>query len=369
MASVSELLQAADAEKSPFLSLLEGLTSGIGQGFAAAPARNEALARTAQIQAQTTQMAAQAAREKAMNDQVSQLLAGQTNAAVTNGFNAVGAPTTPATPGLRLAAITSDDKGYLKPKFETVPPKALQSKDYQDDQGVNRLGSFDPMTGELIQSPDDPLAPKPAEAATADERDLHFKQTEFDKILTENDPMDASGRSGTGRLGQANLQTKLALSTLNSPTVTKGDLGNILGQISAMYQGGASSVSMPQAAYSTVAGNLAGAMQQLTGNPTDAVPDAIKQHLRDVLTNIGATNSAIIKSQLDSVEVGHKKLIDWAGDDWTDWRTNKENSLSVAPPAAPAAPAAASPAAPAPDGTHPLVGTKIGNFTVTAVNN
>jgi hypothetical protein len=106
MASVQELLAAADASKSPFQGLLEGLSQGFGQGYAAAPERRRQM-----LALQDEEAARQRAVE---NDQMLRAqLQGKTDAQTKTAFNAAGAPGTPAHGGMRLAQVTIDPKSQL----------------------------------------------------------------------------------------------------------------------------------------------------------------------------------------------------------------------------------------------------------------
>jgi hypothetical protein len=167
MASVQELLAAAQAQQSPFISLLEGLTQGGMQGYQEAPAR-----RKAALDLQREQAAMQADQEAqqraAENDRLLRTqLAGAAEQHTQGALAAASAPRNPTLPALKLAAATIDPKTQLlKPEFKTTeaPPKAYQPFDYQAADGRTRRGSYDPNTGTPVISPSDPLAPARAGA-------------------------------------------------------------------------------------------------------------------------------------------------------------------------------------------------------------
>lgn len=152
MASVQELLAAAQAQKSPFTSLLEGAAQGFGQ------AQNEGLSRAKQlIELEDERQARE--RNKAMHETLLKKIAGGAEQATKDKFNKVTPPPTPSLPGPRLDKITLNPKGYLTPSFEVDTPKPSQDFTYQDNKGKNRIGVFNPITQERIMSEKDPLAP------------------------------------------------------------------------------------------------------------------------------------------------------------------------------------------------------------------
>ncbi len=332
MASVQELIAAQQAEKSPFISLMEGLVQGTGQGIQAAPERMKTML---QIKA----MQQQQENDKAMNEQLMKIIGGQADAATTNGFNGVKPPSTPPTPGARLIKITKDARGNLDPTFEALPPKAYQQKEYQDAKGINRLGAFDPVAGRLTTNENDPLAPKPASTDMNGMRQDNYYQKEFDKLTTVNDPNNASSRTAIGMLGRANLNAQRAMITLNRPVVSSVDAGNLMAEIASIYQGGSpTQFGMSEQQYKTLHQSIAQKVQYLTGNPTDALPKEVVDQLKETLMGMAQANSSIIKRQLDSVEASHKKLIGWAGTNWSDWRKNKEEALTIDPASGSATP-------------------------------
>lgn len=132
--SVQELLAAAQAKKSPFIDLLEGVAGGIINSQGARAAR-EKLAHDRAVEKQARMMAyAKAARDQEIADEerarakeTHQALLAKINGAVETDvagkFGAVGNKPTPAAPGLRLVKVTTGSDGYLKPEFKDVTPK------------------------------------------------------------------------------------------------------------------------------------------------------------------------------------------------------------------------------------------------------
>lgn len=121
MGSIQELLLAAQAKKSPFLSMMEGLTQGFGQGLQEAPARQ----RMALDLAHEEDARARAQENDAL---IRRQLAGAVEDKTRTAFNAVGGPGKPAHPGMRLAGAAMGADGYLKPRFEVLEPKTDLTK-------------------------------------------------------------------------------------------------------------------------------------------------------------------------------------------------------------------------------------------------
>jgi len=152
MASVQELLLAAQAKKSPFISLLEGATQGFGQ------AQNGALERTKTLIELDEQR--RQAEEAAYWDQQAKKIMAEQEDQISQAKKALGGEQTSPFPQIRLAGLTREGGKYA-PKFEITEPKEISytSEKYQDDQGRIRIGKWHPHNG-LVKSPDDAIAPK-----------------------------------------------------------------------------------------------------------------------------------------------------------------------------------------------------------------
>lgn len=152
MASVQELILAAQAEKSPFISLLEGAAQGFGT------AQSEGLGRAKSlIDMENDRQARERAKET--HDKLLKMISGAQEQETSNAFKQTGIPKKSALPSLRLDQVTMGTSGYFKPEFKVDAPKSYQTKEYQDAKGKNRIGRFDPLSATFTTSPDDPLAP------------------------------------------------------------------------------------------------------------------------------------------------------------------------------------------------------------------
>lgn len=114
--SVQELLLAAQAKKSPFIDLLEGVAGGFIHSQNTRAAR-EKIARDQAIEDENR------ARAKETHEALMKKLNGSVEDSTKDGFRRVQATPTPAMPGLRLTRVTQGSDGYLKPEFKDVTPK------------------------------------------------------------------------------------------------------------------------------------------------------------------------------------------------------------------------------------------------------
>ena len=188
MASVQELLLAAQTKKSPFISLLEGVAGGVGQ------AQNQALERTkVMIQMEDQRQERERAAE---NDKLlKQMISGSQEQQTKTSFSGVSPDRKPTQPGLRLTGAAIGKHGYLEPKFDVMQPKSFQAKEYMDAKGQARIGNYDSVTGQLIQSPTDPFASgRERSTASGDLRKEFIDRPEvkeFVNISTQVKSMDA----------------------------------------------------------------------------------------------------------------------------------------------------------------------------------
>ena len=166
MASVQELLAAAEAQKSPLVSLLEGTAQGFGANQMQNPVTFKSLMEMDQLKQQKQ-------RQAEMDKEVKQQLQAQSEASTQQRFKAAAGGAPVVMPPQKLKQVISQDEhGNYSRKFETVETPASETKKYQteryqDAKGRTRIGSYDPVNRKLIQSADDALAP--AAAASGDD--------------------------------------------------------------------------------------------------------------------------------------------------------------------------------------------------------
>lgn len=114
MASVQELLAAAQTKKSPFIGFLEGAAQGFGQ------AQSGALERTRQL-IELDNMRRQQEEQMAMQAEVQKQIAQQQEADIVASQKAIGTGPRPALPAMKLEQeITQDEKGRYSRRFKTV---------------------------------------------------------------------------------------------------------------------------------------------------------------------------------------------------------------------------------------------------------
>lgn len=179
MASVQELLLAANAKKSPFLSLLEGAAQGFGNAQQNA-LENAKTLMTMDIARQEEQRKQEEfARVKAYRSRIDDELKAS--------LNTVGGAPDPVMPRQKLSkTVTMDEKGNpsVTYKTEASPDKTVsyQESKYLDDAGKNRIGRFNPSTGKLEKSPDDALAPISVSAPGQGVRGANDLRKEFNSL-------------------------------------------------------------------------------------------------------------------------------------------------------------------------------------------
>lgn len=153
MANIQELLMAAEAKKSPLISLLEGAARGFGRAQETGLERADRMIQMEQSQ-----------QDRARAEEMHQMLLSQIRAdnerRVREGKREAGEPQKPVDPGSRLNyAIEQDQHGYLKPKIKTMEPKPANApKEYLADDGTARIGTYDKSAGGMVTKSSDPRA-------------------------------------------------------------------------------------------------------------------------------------------------------------------------------------------------------------------
>ncbi len=149
------------------------------------------------------------------------------------------------------------------------------------------------------------------------------QNTEWDKLDKITDPNIATNRSPLGMAGRANMAADRALTTLNQPDVTNQEAGNVMADIASIYQSGnPTEFGMSEQGYRTIYAQAAGFKQWVTGQPQDALPDEIKDRLKNVLQGMKNTNTKVIKQNLNYIEKAHKNLIQKDPNKWNDIKSS-----------------------------------------------
>ena len=164
---------------------------------------------------------------------------------------------------------------------------------------------------------------------TLGEKQTQFNQREWDKLMKDNDPNSASSRSVIGIMGRTNLNANRAIATLQKPKVTNQEAGNVMADIASIYQGGApTQFGMQHQQYQTLYGKLQGVVQMISGDPQDALPQAIKGRLMEVLSDMKNVNTGIITKQLDKVEKTQSNVIKSFPEQWKEFRGSLESDFA-----------------------------------------
>jgi len=156
-----------------------------------------------------------------------------------------------------------------------------------------------------------------------------FYQREWDKLLKETDPLNASSRTPLGMASRATFNANRALKTLLNPVVTNQEAGNVMADVAGIYQNGSpTQFGMSHQAYDSLYGKIQGVKQLITGKPTDALPKDIKDRLVNVLSDMKATNQALLTQRLDMTEHTKKAVISRFPEEWKEYRAILEGDQS-----------------------------------------
>jgi hypothetical protein len=119
MASVHELIAAAEARNTPYMDLTGGFNQGLQMAGSVIKMR-----------------AAQDSERRAddMDRSLRSMLASAVEDKTQNDLRGVQPKATPPTPAMRLAAVSSGEDGRLKPRFEPVAPATKPEEFYNADQ-------------------------------------------------------------------------------------------------------------------------------------------------------------------------------------------------------------------------------------------
>ena len=167
-------------------------------------------------------------------------------------------------------------------------------------------------------------------AAQASEKQDAADQKSWEKIVRNSDPALASSRSTIGMAANGNLRADRALDTLtNNKILTNQDAQNVVADIAGIYAGGApSDMGMKHSQYESIQQTIAGLQQKITGKPTDALPQGIREHLSSVIAGMKQVNNEAIKNHFNYQEKANAKIIAKYPD---EWKSMKESYLPSQP--------------------------------------
>lgn len=140
----------------------------------------------------------------------------------------------------------------------------------------------------------------------AETRKAQFNQQQQDKISKEVNALTQNSRSALGSAGRSLVNADRALDTLNQPVITNQQLNNISADVAGLYNNGQATVSGTQHnQYDTLYSKVQGLLQQLTGQPQDAVPDAIRQQIKDTVQQMRSISSNVAQKNLEFIKKSH----------------------------------------------------------------
>ena len=202
--------------------------------------------------------------------------------------------------------VVSGGQTQLNPQYGLGTMNMGNQSYIQNPQLLNALqglkGSFisvvDPTTG---------LEKKVStKQATNDRLKENNINTSWDRFLTKNNPEMASSRSTLGQVSIANLRANRALEIMKNPTLTYQDLQAEVSDFAGiMMQGTPTDRGMKDSEYKTMRSSMANIQQYLTGNPQDAIPAPIKQHITENLQKLRSIDNAYLKNHLEGTRKTH----------------------------------------------------------------
>jgi hypothetical protein len=120
-----------------------------------------------------------------------------------------------------------------------------------------------------------------------------------------------------------------ALMLLSKPIQTPQDAATISADFATIFAGkSATDLGMKEQSYNTLKNKAAQAAQFWTGSPQSALPDDIKTHLTNVLTELKSQNVGIMKDYLDELEMGRGSVVGAGSPHENDWQQLRAKMLN-----------------------------------------
>lgn len=162
MASVNELIAAAEAEKSPFVSMLEGVAGGY---YNAQQRRPENDLRRVQMMAQMQEI-----EQKKQETEWQRMMMDAYKKQEEERLSASSKNSTGPLPEQKLQSVI--EVGARGGKLRYITPSQVKTSTnqltvYEDAEGKRRYGTYDKTTGKIIQSQNDAFAPMPRSAGSS----------------------------------------------------------------------------------------------------------------------------------------------------------------------------------------------------------
>lgn len=134
-------------------------------------------------------------------------------------------------------------------------------------------------------------------------------ETQWQKFAKDADVAQASSRTLIGTAGSINARADRALQSLKSKTLTNEQAAGIAADIAGILKGATpDEQAMKEQGYGTLYGRAAGLVQYVSGNPQDAVPDAIKKKLKDTILELKKVDNRILQDHADSLKSKYAPL-------------------------------------------------------------
>lgn len=271
------------------------------------------------------QMAQQASAMPTINQQSPEIMEAMNQANVIaakmNAFKQSGMFDTPYQRGVQAHPIIGNlANGAMA--FGQGLTKQPYWSDFHNNQTMLQKQNMDNMATLMKTSETNPL-----QQLSLGMRQDQFDQRQWTQLINKINPATASSRSTLGMTANGNLRANRALAAIkDNPVVTFQDLGNIVGDLAGIYQGGApTDMGMKHQQYDSIQTRIANMKQFLTGKPQDAVPPAIKEKIISTIDGLKKVNNDSLRSNLDAMENAQKKLIEKYPEEWSSFRKQVES--------------------------------------------
>lgn len=213
-------------------------------------------------------------------------------------------------PDMKIPGAPDENSSTMTPEERNAHIDAMHNQ-VVENPALGKLPAFAQNEKLYLQRGKD-LSDK--EKADAKQSEALGKQ--FNELIKQT-PAQAGARSLLGTVVTSDNRANRALDILNKPIITKSELSMVVGDLAGIVQGGAPHESeMRNQGYDTLMGRLRGMQQFLTGKPTDAVSDDIKQRMVDLIGDMKKTNQAVINQHISSIEKTHPKAIQANQEAW-----------------------------------------------------
>lgn len=140
---------------------------------------------------------------------------------------------------------------------------------------------------------------------------------EWVKIADEMDPTKASSRNALGINYQSYVAAMRGENLLNQPIITYQNLGEVTRDLTRILQQGVPTDSGTEGMmYHSLVGDIMKKIQYIGGNPKDAVPQGLKDYLKDSFERLKAISKDVIELKIQAKEAAFPDVIQANQNKW-----------------------------------------------------